>query len=164
MAVMLSDRLERGKEGPYLFFEGEISPSVGKVMDVTVPVVYVGELVPAEVAHEASNASAEIVSLLEETIPSKSVMEETLTPTDMVREKPNTPAGLVVAAGDDSEEEFTDFNYEAYDNDNSDMEAEGVDVMVTSGSAAGNPLGDSFVVATPNLSWLIILQRNLRGK
>ena len=128
-----------------VFFEGEISPSVEQVTDVTVPVVFVGGLVPAEVAHEASNASAEIVRLLEEIIPSKSVMEETLTPTDMVREKTNTHAGLVVAAGDDSEEEFTDFNYEAYNNDNSDMDVEGGDVMVTSGSAAGNPLGDSFV-------------------
>ena len=118
-----------------LFFEGEISPSVGKVMDVIVPVVYVGELVPAEAAHEASNASAE---LLEETIPS-------LLPTDMVRERTDTHAGLVVADGDDSQEEFGDFNYEAYDNDNSDTEAVGGDVMVASGSAGGNPLGDSFV-------------------
>ena len=128
-----------------VFFEGEISPSVEQVIDVTVPVVFVGELVPAEVAHEASNASAEIVRLLEEIIPTKIVREETLTPTEMVRGKTNTHAGLVVAVGDDSEEEFTDFNYEAYDNDNSDMEVEGVDVMVTSGSAAGNPGGDSFV-------------------
>ena len=136
-----------------VFFEGEISPSVEQVTDVTVPVVFVGELVPAEVAHEASNASAEIVRLLEEIIPTKIVREETLTPTEMVRGEPNTHAGLVneelVAGGcvDDSEEEFIDYDYEAYDDDNSNMEAEGVrDVMVTSvGSVAGNPGGDSYV-------------------
>ena len=51
----------------------------------------------------------------------------------------------MVAAGDDSEEEFTDFNYEAYDEGDSDMGVEGVDVMVTPGAAAGNPMGVSFV-------------------
>jgi hypothetical protein len=136
-----------------VFFEGEISSSIEQVVDVDVPVVFVSGQSPAEVAHKEDNASAEIVRLLEEIIPTKIVREETLTPTEMVRGEPNTHAGLVneelVAGGcvDDSEEEFIDYDYEAYDDDNSNMEVEGVrDVMVTSvGSVAGNPGGDSYV-------------------
>ena len=96
-----------------LFFQGEISPSVGKVIDVTLPVVYVEELVPAKAAPETSNATAE---LLEETV---------------------VHAGLLVTDGDDGQEEVGVSHYEACDNGNGAKEATSGDLMVASGLLVG---------------------------
>ena len=134
-----------------VFFEGDISSFIEQVAAVDVPVIFVGEQSPAGVAHEEDNASTEIVRL-EENIPTEIVREETNTPTETVRGESNTHARLVneelVTGGcvDDSEEEFVDYDYEADDANNSNMEVEGAkDVMVTSAeSVAGNPGEDSY--------------------
>ena len=104
-----------------LFYQGEIPESVGKVINVSLPVVYMEDLEPAKAAPEKNKVPTEKAT------------------TEMVEET-GVPVGALVT--NDGHADDSVFSGEAFDNEDGDKEATSCDLMEASSLLVGM---DSFI-------------------